>query len=125
MSDNLDLTPQLTLTPETETAAAAAPAAPSLTLTADVNAEAEAASKALDEQKKRDENAVKLDDVEMDGDALKDAEAVLKPIKEAHAGLFGKTEPSGTPPINPPGGTKKDPKEMNFNEYKEWRKANP
>ena len=70
-------------------------------------------------------NAVKLDDVEMDGDALKDAEAVLKPIKEAHAGLFGKTEPSGTPPINPPGGTKKDPKEMNFNEYKEWRKANP
>ena len=70
-------------------------------------------------------NAVKLDDVEMDGDALKDAEAVLKPIKEAHAGLFGKTEPSGTPPINPPGGSKKDPKEMDFKEYKEWRKANP
>ena len=70
-------------------------------------------------------NAVKLDDVEMDGEALKDAEAVMKPIKEAHAGLFGKTEPEGTPPINPPGGSKKDPKEMDFKEYKEWRKANP
>ena len=70
-------------------------------------------------------NAVKLDDVEMNGDALKDADAVLKPIKEAHAGLFGNTEQAGTPPLNPPGGTKKDPKEMNFNEYKEWRKANP
>ena len=28
MSDNLDMTPQLTLTPEADTAAAAAPAAP-------------------------------------------------------------------------------------------------
>lgn len=52
-------------------------------------------------------NAVKLDEVEMDGEALKDAEAVLKPIKEAHSGLFGKTEPAGTPPINPPGGNGK------------------
>lgn len=68
---------------------------------------------------------VDLEKVELNGDALKDAEAVLKPIKEAHGGLFGEVKPNGTPPINPPGGTKKDPKEMNFNEYKEWRKANP
>lgn len=54
-------------------------------------------------------NAVKLDEVEMNGDALKDADAVLKPIKEAHAGLFGKTEPEGTPPVNPPGGNGEPP----------------
>ena len=68
---------------------------------------------------------VDLEKVELSGDALKDADAVLKPIKEAHGGLFGEVKQNGTPPINPPGGTKKDPKEMNFNEYKEWRKANP
>ena len=62
MSDNLDMTPSLTLTPETETAVAAAPAAPALTLEPDLNAEAAAADKALAEQKKRDENAVKLDE---------------------------------------------------------------
>ena len=62
MSDNLDMTPSLTLTPETETAVAVAPAAPTLTLGPDLNAEAAAADKALAEQKKRDENAVKLDE---------------------------------------------------------------
>lgn len=50
-------------------------------------------------------NTVALDTVETDGDKLKDAEAVLKPIKESHAGLFGKTEHVGTPPVNPPGGS--------------------
>lgn len=49
-------------------------------------------------------NTVKLDDVELDGEALKDAEAVLKPIREAHAGLFGTVQNQGTPPLNPPGG---------------------
>lgn len=49
-------------------------------------------------------NTVKLDEVEMDGEALKDAEAVLKPIREAHAGLFGTVQNQGTPPLNPPGG---------------------
>lgn len=68
---------------------------------------------------------VKLDDVELDGEALKDAEAVLKPIREAHAGLFGTVQNQGTPPLTPPSGAQKDPKEMNFTEYKEWRKANP
>lgn len=68
---------------------------------------------------------VDLEKVELNGDALKDAEAVLKPIKEAHGGLFGEVKPNGTPPVNPPSGAKKDPKEMDFNEYKEWRKANP
>ena len=68
---------------------------------------------------------VDLAKVELSGDALKDADAVLKPIKDAHAGLFGTVQQNGPPPITPPGGTKKDPKDMDFNEYKEWRKANP
>lgn len=49
-------------------------------------------------------NTVKLDEVELDGEALKDAEAVLKPIREAHAGLFGTVEPKGTPKVDPPAG---------------------
>lgn len=53
MSDNL--TPELTLTPETEAAAAAAPTASTLTL--DVSGDAQTA-----EQKNRDENAVKLEE---------------------------------------------------------------
>ena len=68
---------------------------------------------------------VDLDKVELDGESLKDTEAVLKPIKEAHAALFGTVQNQGTPPITPPIGAQKDPKEMNFTEYKEWRKANP
>lgn len=47
---------------------------------------------------------VKLDEVELDGEALKDAEAVLKPIREAHAGLFGTVKPKGTPKVDPPAG---------------------
>lgn len=47
---------------------------------------------------------VNLDDVELDGEALKDVEAVLKPIREAHAGLFGTVQNQGTPPLNPPAG---------------------
>ncbi len=53
---------KLTLTPETETAAAAAPAAPTLTLEPDLNDQAQAAQQAQEDQKKRDENAVKLDE---------------------------------------------------------------
>ena len=68
---------------------------------------------------------VDLDKVELDGESLKDTEAVLKPIKEAHAALFGTVQNQGTPPLTPPSGAQKDPKEMNFTEYKEWRKANP
>ena len=68
---------------------------------------------------------VDLDKVEMEGESLKDTEAVLKPIKEAHAALFGTVQNQGTPPLTPPSGAQKDPKEMNFEEYKEWRKANP
>ena len=59
MSDELNLTPELTLTPETATAAAQAPAAPSLTL--DTSADtAQAAAEAA--QKDRDANAVKVDE---------------------------------------------------------------
>lgn len=47
---------------------------------------------------------VNLDDVKLDGEALKDVEAVLKPIREAHAGLFGTVQNQGTPPLNPPAG---------------------
>ena len=71
MSDELDMTPHLTLTPEADAAAAAAPAAPEApTLTLEPNAAAQAAASAQGEstlseeerQKQRDANAVKLDE---------------------------------------------------------------
>lgn len=49
-------------------------------------------------------STVALDKVEIEGDKLKDVDAVLTPIKEAHAGLFGKKETHGTDPLTPPGG---------------------
>ena len=62
MSD-MNTMPELTLTPETDTAAAVAmPEAPALTLTPDLKEETAAAEKSVEEQKKRDENAVKLDE---------------------------------------------------------------
>ncbi len=69
MSDNLDMTPQLTLTPEADAAAATAPAAPeapTLTLGGEAAQAAPAAGEsALSEeerQKQREANAVKLDE---------------------------------------------------------------
>ncbi len=71
MSDNLDMTPHLTLTPEADAAAAAAPAAPEApTLTLDPGAAAPEAAPVQGEsvlseeerQKQRDANAVKLDE---------------------------------------------------------------
>ena len=69
MSDNLDMTPQLTLTPEADAAVAAAPAAPeapTLTLGGEAAQAAPAAGEsALSEeerQKQREANAVKLDE---------------------------------------------------------------
>ena len=71
MSDNLDMTPHLTLTPEADAAAAAAPAAPEApALTLAPGAAAQEAATARGEsvlseeerQKQRDANAVKLDE---------------------------------------------------------------
>ena len=71
MSDNLDMTPHLTLTPEADAAAAAAPAAPEApALTLDPGAAAQEAAPVRGEpvlsekeqQKQRDANAVKLDE---------------------------------------------------------------
>ena len=71
MSDNLDMTPHLTLAPEADAAAAAAPAAPEApALTLDPGAAAQEAAPAQGEsvlseaerQKQRDANAVKLDE---------------------------------------------------------------
>ena len=71
MSDNLDMTPHLTLMPEADAAAAAAPAAPEApALTLDPGAAAQEAAPAQGEsvlseeerQKQRDANAVKLDE---------------------------------------------------------------
>ena len=71
MSDELDMTPHLTLTPEADAAAAAAPAAPEApTLTLDPGAAAQEAAPVQGEsvlseeerQKQRDANAVKLDE---------------------------------------------------------------
>lgn len=52
-------------------------------------------------------NTVDLSKVETDGEAIKDVEAVLKPVKEAHSGLFGEVREAGTPPLNPPTGNGK------------------
>ena len=60
MSD-MNTTPELTLTPDTA-AAAAVPEAPALTLAPDLSAEISEAEKTAEELKKRDENAVKLDE---------------------------------------------------------------
>lgn len=67
MSDNLDMTPHLTLTPETDAAAAAAPEAPSLTLdpgaaVQTAPAQGEAALSQEERQQQREANAVKLDE---------------------------------------------------------------
>ena len=71
MSDNLDMTPHLTLTPEADAATAAAPAAPEApALTLDPGAAAQEAAPVQGEpvlseeerQKQRDANAVKLDE---------------------------------------------------------------
>ena len=69
MSDNLDMTPQLTLTPEADAAAAAAPAAPEApTLTLGGEAaqaapvEGEPVLSEEERQKQREANAVKLDE---------------------------------------------------------------
>jgi len=59
MSDELNMTPELTLSPDTAAAAAEAPAAPALTLEPASDA-AQAAQAA--EQKERDANAVKVDE---------------------------------------------------------------
>lgn len=48
---------------------------------------------------------VDLSTVELDGEKLKDEKAVLKPIKEAHAGLFGTVQQRGTDPLAPLGGS--------------------
>lgn len=49
-------------------------------------------------------NTVDLSKVETDGETIKDVETVLKPVKEAHSGLFGTVQGKGTPPIAPPTG---------------------
>lgn len=49
-------------------------------------------------------NTVELDKVELDGDKLKDGEAVVNGVKDGHAGLFGEVKHEGTPPLTPPPG---------------------
>lgn len=47
---------------------------------------------------------VDLNTVEVENDALKNADAVLKPLRDTHAGLFGKINNRGTDKLNPPNG---------------------
>lgn len=48
------------------------------------------------------ENKVDLAALEMDGDKLKDAEGVVKPLQEAHDKYFGTIETRGADVANPP-----------------------
>lgn len=45
---------------------------------------------------------VDLDKVELDGDSVKDADALIAPLKESYAECFATTETKGVPPVNPP-----------------------
>lgn len=56
-------------------------------------------------------NTVALDKVEVENDVLKDAKAVIDPLKASHAGLFGTSDTIGTPTLTPPPGGGKMTKE--------------
>lgn len=47
---------------------------------------------------------IDLEQVEMEGETAKNAEALISPIKDSYSGLFGKVETVGTPPVAPPSG---------------------
>ena len=47
---------------------------------------------------------VDLSTVEVENDTLKNADAVLKPLRDTHAGLFGTINNRGTDKLNPPNG---------------------
>lgn len=49
---------------------------------------------------------VDLDKVTLDGDGVKDPDALIKPLKESFADCFATTSTQGTPPSNPPSGGK-------------------
>ena len=47
---------------------------------------------------------IDLEQVEMDGETAKNADALIEPLKSSYSGCFGKTETVGTPPVAPPSG---------------------
>lgn len=47
---------------------------------------------------------VDLDKVELDGNSVKDADALIAPLKESYAECFAVTQTKGVPPVNPPAG---------------------
>lgn len=51
--------------------------------------------------------AVDLDKVELDGDSVKDADALIAPLKASYGGCFAVMETKGVPPVNPPAGAPK------------------
>lgn len=58
-----------------------------------------------------------LSALEMEGDALKDADSAVKPYKDEYAGFFGVVTPSGVPPVNPPTGAPTDPSKWTDEQY--------
>jgi len=50
---------------------------------------------------------VDLAKVEMEGEAVKDAAALVDPLKAAYAGCFAQENTGGTPPLEPPAGGNK------------------
>lgn len=59
---------------------------------------------------------VDLASVEMEGDAVKNADGFIAPLKTSFAECFGRIETGGLPPTDPPGGGK-TPEEMTDEEY--------
>lgn len=47
---------------------------------------------------------IDMEQVEMDGETAKNADALIEPLKASYSGCFGKTETLGTPPVAPPSG---------------------
>lgn len=61
---------------------------------------------------------IDLAKVELDGENVKNAEAVIAPLKESYADCFSTLQTQGTPPLDPPGGVirKTDLRQMSAQE---------
>lgn len=55
---------------------------------------------------------INLDAVEIDGDKLKDEEAILTPVKTNYADFFGKPAEKGQESTTPPSSGKKEPEDL-------------
>lgn len=60
---------------------------------------------------------IDLSKVELDGDKLKDAKAVVEPVKAAYGAFFGKVNQQGTPIVSPPSSGNNDQNDLSDEDY--------